>query len=132
MYGMFLADTDRENIKMLSGILERNHTVVPDVWQNSREYLKFLDESESATVFIRVDNCAIPGLEITQTAIARGANIHVVWMAESDKYAVDAFRYGAEAYLLLPATEESLRKTINSLNRKINKIHKKGEDTNEK
>ncbi len=115
MRGIFLADTDRENIKMLSGFLAQEHAVDPDVWQNSCGYQKFLDESESAIVFIRVDNCAIPGLELTQAAIARGTGIHVIWMAESDAYAVDAFRYGAEAYLLLPATGEKLRETINSL-----------------
>lgn len=129
---MFLADTDRENIKILSRFLAQKHAIVPVVWQNSREYLKFLDKSESAIVFVRVDNCAIPGLELTKAAITRGANIHVVWMSENDAYALDAFRYGAEAYLLLPATEEALRKTINSFNRKTNVIYKKGEDTNEK
>ncbi len=111
MCGIFLGDTDRENVKMLSGFLAQQHAIAPKVWQNSGGYLKFLDESKSAIVFIRMDNCAVPGLELTQAATARGANIHVVWMAESDAYAVDAFRYGAEAYLVLPATENTLRET---------------------
>jgi DNA-binding NtrC family response regulator len=113
--GIFLADTDRENIKMFSGFLAQKHAADPVVWQNSRRYQKLLDESESAIEFIRVDNCMIPGLELTQAAIARGTGIHIVWMAESDAFAVDAFRCGAEAYLLLPATGDAFRKTISPL-----------------
>ena len=116
MYGMFIADTDSENIKLLSGFLAQKHEIVPDVWQNRCRYQKFLEESESAIIFIRMDNCAVPGLEITQEAISRGAGIHVVWMASNGAYAVDAFRYGAEAYLLLPVIEETLSETIYSMN----------------
>jgi len=83
-------------------------------------------------VFIRVDNCAVPGLELTQAAIARDTVIHVVWMADSDAYAVDAFRYGAEAYLLLPTTREMLQETINLLIDKTNGNFIKGENRNEK
>ena len=131
MCGIFLADTDRENIKMLSGFLAQRYAIAPDVWQNSRRYRRFLEESESSIVFIRVDNCAVPGLELTQTAIARGNSVHIVWMAESDAYAVDAFRYGAEAYLLLPATGEKLWDAINSLTKQKG-IYIKGENRNEK
>lgn len=122
MCAIFLADTDRENIDILSRILAQQHAVAPDAWRSRGGYLKFLDESERAIVFIRVDNCEIPGLELTQAATARGADMHVVWMAGSAAYAVDAFRYGAEAYLLLPATGEKLRETINSLHKKTKGI----------
>ena len=113
---MFIADTDSENIKKLSGFLVHKHDIVPDVWLNRRRYLKFLEESENAIVFIRMDDYAVPGLELTQNAISHGTGIHVVWMASNGAYAVDAFRYGAEAYLLLPAIEETLYETINSMN----------------
>lgn len=115
MNRVFIADTDRANIKMLYVFLALKHSLVSAVWQNSREYLKFLDESESAIVFIRMDNCNIPGLELTRAAIERGTGIRVVWMSESDAYALDAFRYGAEAYLLLPATEDTLDEVMKSL-----------------
>lgn len=114
LYRVFIADTDNDNIKMLSELLLSKHDIVPDIWQNGREYLNFL-ESESAIVFIRVDNCFIPSLELTLAAISRSTDIHVVWMAESDAYAVDAFRYGAEAYLLLPATAEAWDDALESL-----------------
>lgn len=114
MCEVFLADTDRQNIDMLRELLAKYHAVDPAIWHNNRGYYEFLDNSANAIVFIRVDNCAIPGLEITQAAIDSDTDIHVVWMAQSGAYALDAFRYGADAYLLLPATEETLRETINS------------------
>ncbi len=132
MCGIFLADTDRENVKMLGGFLAQQPAIVPEVWHSNGRYLNFLEASESAIVFIRVDNCAIPGLELTQAAIEHGTNIHVVWMAKSDAYAVDAFRYGAEAYLLLPATGETVMETINSLIDKTNGNFHQRRDRNEK
>ena len=113
---MFLADTDRRNIQELGGLIEREHGAVPDIWRDSSGYYDFIDRPEGGIVLIRIDDCAIPGLELTQAAIASGGSVHVVWMAQSDSYAVEAFRYGAEAYLLLPATRETLREVIRSLN----------------
>ena len=115
MHGLFIADTDSENIKALSSLLAQKHGFVPEVWLSSLRYHKFLEEYESAIILIRVDDCAIPGLELTQAALARGIGIHSVWMSQNDAHAVDAFRYGAEAYLLLPTTEEILCKTIDSV-----------------
>lgn len=130
---MLLADTDRENIHMLSGLLKREHGIVPDIWRDIRGYHAFIDKPEGGIVFIRIDNCAIPGLDLTQAATAGDAGIHVVWMAESRVYALDAFRYGVEAYLLLPAAREALCDAIHTLKikSKTNTIHAEGEDKNE-
>lgn len=121
MYRIFIADKENENIKFLSDYLTQKQDVVPEVWQDRHGYQKFLEKSESAVVFARVDNYSIPCLKLTQAAIERGANIHVVWMSGSYAHALDAFRYGAEAYLLLPATEEMLKDIFHSLNRQTKK-----------
>jgi two-component SAPR family response regulator len=111
---VFLADTDRENIQKLGGLLEREQGIVPDIWRDSRGYRSFVENPERKIVFIRIENPVIPGLELTRAAALEG-NLHIVWMAESDVYALDAFYYGAEAYLLLPAAGERLRDIIDSL-----------------
>ena len=133
MCRVFLADTDGENIQALGGLLEREHGVVPDIWRDRLGYRDFIDSPEDGIVLIRINDCAIPGLELTQAAVACGAGIHVVWMSESNTHALDAFRYGAEAYMLLPATGEALLDAINSLKFKsgVNSIHAEGEDMNE-
>ncbi|MEA4815469.1 MAG: hypothetical protein VB120_01205 [Lachnospiraceae bacterium] len=115
MYRVFLADTNGENIRKLGGLLEEGHGVVPDIWRDIRGYHDFIGRPEDGIVLIRINDCTIPGLELTQAAVACGAGIHVVWMSESKTYALDAFRYGVEAYMLLPATGEALRNALNSL-----------------
>jgi len=117
MFRTYIADTDIINIKKLSRFLVQKNVVVPEVWHSKFEYYKFLNESENAIVFIRVDNYAISGFELTKSTTARSPNIHIVWMAGSDAYAVEAFRYGAEAYLLIPATENAIGEIIDSINR---------------
>lgn len=130
---MFLVDTDKENIQKLSGLLKKEHGVVPGIWKDSRGYHAFLDKSEGGIVFIRIDNCAIQGLNLTQAAISGGAGAHVVWMSESKAHALHAFQYGVEAYMLLPATGEALWDAINSLKIKsgLKSIHAEGADKNE-
>lgn len=118
MFKTFIADTDRINIKRLSRFLLQKHGVIPEIWCTKHEFNMFLEESENAIVFIRVDNYSVSGFELTKSAAARSPNIHIVWMAGSDSYAVEAFRYGAEAYLLIPATENAIEETIDSINRK--------------
>jgi YesN/AraC family two-component response regulator len=55
-------------------------------------------------------------------------------VGERGPRALDAFRYGVEAYLLLPATKEALRDVINSLKTKSSpkNIHAEGVDSSEK
>ena len=115
MIKAFLADTVCDNIQELCALLEKEHGMVPDIWQNSRRYHTFLENPQNKIVFIRIDDPSIPGLMLTQSAAAHNANTHIVWMAKSGAYAVDAFRYGAEAYMLLPAAKESLRDIMDSL-----------------
>ncbi len=114
MCRVFLADTDRENNQKLGALLERGHGIVPELWRNSRGYRAFVENPESKIVFIRIENPSVPGLELTQAA-TWDRRLHIVWMADSGAYALDAFYYGAEAYLTLPATEERLRDIMDSL-----------------
>jgi len=116
LHRVFLADRDKENIRHLSCLLEDAHHIRPAVWQNLYSFHTFIEEPEAGTIFIRIDDPLIPGLELTRYASDHHyPRINIIWMAKSVSYALEAFRYGAEAYLLLPATGETLQETIRSL-----------------
>jgi DNA-binding NarL/FixJ family response regulator len=119
---IYIADSDAKNVQQLKLLLESAYGVVPDIWRSQRGQRSFFDNTNDNVVLIRVDDPSVPGLALTREAVARGPGTHVVWMAESAAHAVEGFRYGAEAYLLLPATGATLREAFKSLNYKANKV----------
>lgn len=134
MHRTYIVDTEKENIRNLCELLEAECGLTPVVWRSYRGYRAFLDDPERGVVLIHIDSPAIPGLELTRAATARSSNnIQVVWMAESKAYALDAFRNGVEAFMLMPITGEALRDIIHSLEIKsgTNGIYTEGEDKNE-
>lgn len=109
---MFLADTDRESIHKLAGLLEGDHCIRLAVWRDRHSYNSFINLPEDGIVFIRVDDSSIPGLELTKQAFALYPKIRLVWMAASEVHALDAFPQGVDAYLLLPATKVAINEVM--------------------
>jgi two-component SAPR family response regulator len=108
LHRVFLADTDKENIRKFTCLLEDAHNIRPAVWQNRYSFDSFIEAPEAGAVFIRIDDPFIPGLELTRYASDHYPRINIVWMAKSESYALEAFPSGVDSYLLLPLTAEKL------------------------
>lgn len=106
---MFLADTDKENIKELTCLLQKDQFIQPDVWQDLESCKSFIETSETGVLFVRIDDPTLPGLELTHLAARYYPIIHTVWMAENESYALEAFQRGVTAFIVLPATAEKLK-----------------------
>jgi two-component SAPR family response regulator len=104
-----------DNTERLIRILNENHCLTPQVWQNEHAFQVFIRAPDEGVVFVRIDDPSIPGLEMTRQATAVYPEIQVVWMAAGEGYALEAFPRGVDAYLLLPATEEKLAEVMDSL-----------------
>jgi DNA-binding NtrC family response regulator len=115
---VLLVDKDKENISRLINLFIEEFGVNPEVWHSRRDYRAFLDKGQGGVALIKIDNPAVPGLELTKEAAERYPAIRVVWMADSSAHALDIFSCGAEAYLLLPATVKGLREIFHSLDSK--------------
>jgi two-component SAPR family response regulator len=110
-----MADNDKFNTKRLIRIFKENYCILPQVWQNERAFRDFLRAPDNGVVFVRIDDPSVPGLELTKQATAAYPQIQLVWMAAGERYALEAFPRGVDAYLLLPATKEKLAEVIDSL-----------------
>jgi len=115
LHRVFLADTDKENIRNFTCLLEDAHNIQPAVWQNKCSFDSFIKAPEAGAVFIRIDDSFIPGLELTRYASNHYPRINIVWMAKSESYALEAFPRGVDSYLMLPLTAEKLQFAVKSL-----------------
>jgi two-component SAPR family response regulator len=113
---VLLADKDKDNLECLKRLFQNQLSLRPKIWQNGHTLEDFLGAPGEGVIFVRIDDPSIMGLEMTKQMTAIYPKIQIVWMAAGEKYAIDAFPRGVDAYLLLPATEEKLAEVMNTLN----------------
>lgn len=113
MKKVFLADTDKENLQKLTCLMKENQNIQLSSWQDLQSCKSSIEASEIEVLFIRIDDPALPGLELTRLAARHYPKIHTVWMAESKSYAIEAFPMGVTAFVMLPATAEKLQNAQN-------------------
>jgi FixJ family two-component response regulator len=119
---VFLADNDGENIEALSRLFREVYGVCPQIWRDTMSYLSYLSGQAEGVVFVRIDNPDLGGLALSREALARQPRIQLAWMAGSEAHGIEAFSYGADEYLLLPASEDGLRNVMKTLESKRNRI----------
>lgn len=115
MNRVLLADKDKYNTERLIRIFKENYCIWPQVWQNEHAFQAFIRAPEDGVVFVRIEDPSIPGLELTRQVTAVYPKIQLVWMAAGEGYALEAFPRGVDAYLLLPVTEEKVKKVMDCL-----------------
>lgn len=124
---ILLADADKKNLTVLGALIEEMYGIHPSVYPGSENsFNEFLNGPGKGVVFIRIDSTLIQGIELTRQAGGRYPDIHVVWMAAYEGYAIDAFPQGVDAYLLLPATREKLDGVMEALSFKRRRYNDTG------
>ena len=79
-----------------------------------------INETNPDVAFVDIEMGAISGLEVGQLLISKFDNIEIVFVTAYSQYAIDAFEMNAIDYILKPANEKRLSKTIERLRRRIN------------
>jgi DNA-binding NarL/FixJ family response regulator len=125
LYSVFIADSDRDNLRRLSVLFRELYGVRPQVLRGLPSGLDGFNGPEEIIVLVRVDRPDIGVLRLTKEVRKRSPNSQLVWMSRSDAHCLEAFSYGADAYLLLPASEDKLREVLHVLALK-RKIHPRG------
>lgn len=118
LYRVFLADNDSDNLHALTHHFQELYGVCPQMLHDTMSYLSFLSGQAEGVVFVRIDNPSLGGLALSREALARQPRVQLVWMAHSETHGIEAFSYGADEYLLLPASETSLRDVMSTLEHK--------------
>ena len=84
--------------------------------QNGIEALKLIETCRPAIAFLDIKMPGLSGIEVAQKI---SSNCRVVFITAFDRYAVEAFENEAIDYILKPATDQRLQKTIKRLKKQI-------------
>ena len=84
---------------------------------NKNEVMNIIDKAgETIDVcFTKVKMRSISGIQIAQKLREKNARIKIVFISDTDEYALDAWRCGINDYLLEPITMEKILKSIKNL-----------------
>ena len=65
--------------------------------------------------FTKVKMRSISGIQIAPKLREKNARIKIVFISDTDEYALDAWQCGINDYLLEPITKEKVQQSINNL-----------------
>jgi DNA-binding LytR/AlgR family response regulator len=86
---------------------------------NGLEALRLIDEEAPDVAFLDIRMPGMTGLDVAARLVAGARPLLIVFVTAFDQYAVEAFEHSAVDYLLKPASEERLAKTVAKLKGKL-------------
>jgi DNA-binding LytR/AlgR family response regulator len=86
---------------------------------NGLEALRLIDEEAPDVAFLDIRMPGMTGLDVAARLAAGAKPPLIVFVTAFDQYAVEAFEHSAVDYLLKPASEERLAKTVAKLKGKL-------------
>jgi DNA-binding LytR/AlgR family response regulator len=86
---------------------------------NGLEALRLIDEEAPDVAFLDIRMPGMTGLDVAARLVAGARPPLIVFVTAFDQYAVEAFEHSAVDYLLKPAGEERLAKTVAKLKGKL-------------
>jgi DNA-binding LytR/AlgR family response regulator len=86
---------------------------------NGLDALRLIDEEAPDVAFLDIRMPGMTGLDVAARLVAGARPPLIVFVTAFDQYAVEAFEHSAVDYLLKPASEERLAKTVAKLKGKL-------------
>lgn len=65
--------------------------------------------------FTKIKMRSVSGIQIAQKLRCKNAKIKIVFVSDTDEYALDAWRLGINDYLLEPVTMEKIHKSVKNI-----------------
>ncbi len=94
-----------------------NCSVTLRVDESKSEIMNFIESAgkEIDVCFTKVKMRSVSGIQIAQKLREKNARARIVFVSDTDEYALDAWRCGINDYLLEPVTMEKIQQSINNL-----------------
>lgn len=113
----FLAiDTDADALKQLSSAINR---VCSDASVISRTHpvdaLHSAEDQLFDVVFLETELDSVNGLALASRLREIQPGLHIIFVTDHEKYALDAFAIHADGYLMKPVSEDDIRRELNYL-----------------
>jgi two-component system LytT family response regulator len=82
---------------------------------NPIEAIKEFTKSKFDVAFLDISMPTMTGLELANTILEMNPNIFIIFQTAFDEYALEAFKAGGLDYLLKPISNESVKKSLNKV-----------------
>lgn len=119
-----IVDDEHLPLKRLKNLLEKSNVPEIDIvgeYTNSLEAIAQIQTLQPDVVFLDIVMPDMDGLELSEKIQELLPNVEIVFTTGFDKYAIDAFNLHAIDYLLKPVQKIRLHKTLERLQRIIEK-----------
>lgn len=119
-----IVDDEHLPLKRLKNLLEKSNVSEIDIvgeYTNSLEAIAQIQTLQPDVVFLDIVMPDMDGLELSEKIQELLPNVEIVFTTGFDKYAIDAFNLHAIDYLLKPVQKIRLHKTLERLQRIIEK-----------
>jgi two-component system, LytTR family, response regulator len=112
-----IVDDDPLSLRLLEGLIAQTEFLsLTKTFQNPVEAVQFLLENQVDMLFLDVEMPGMTGLEILATLEEKPA---VILVSSKSEYALDAFQFDVEDYLLKPPTYARFLKAVNKVQEKL-------------
>jgi DNA-binding LytR/AlgR family response regulator len=86
---------------------------------NGLDALRLIDEEAPDVAFLDISMPGLTGLDVAARLVGGDNPPQIVFVTAHDQYAVDAFEHSAVDYLLKPASQERLARTVDKLKKAL-------------
>lgn len=121
MLNAAVVDPDSGSLKIVACLLERNAQIASvTCFSSLPDYVSELEKGSIHIAFIRVGSPGFHGLSLARETSLVSPATRVVFMSDTERYAVMAFEERACGYLLLPAQQKDLDEVLDNVRRRKN------------
>ena len=73
------------------------------------------EDNEIDVCFTQIKMRSVSGIQIAQKLRSKNARVKIVFVSDTDEYALDAWRLGINDYLMEPVTMEKVHKSVENI-----------------
>jgi len=122
MFKAAVVDPDPGSLQATAGLLANNgHIASVACFSGYDGFMSELRKGGVHIAFIRVGVPGLPGLSVARETLAVSPATMVVFMSDTESYAVTAFEEGASGYLLLPAEQKDFDGVVENIRKRGNR-----------
>lgn len=121
MFNTAVIDPDSGALEAMVGLLKKNTNIASVVcFSKYADYMREIENGSIDIAFIRAGSYGFHGLSLAKETLLASPATRVVFVSDTEKYAVIAFEEGASGYLLLPVEQRDLNELMENIRRRDN------------
>ena len=129
---VLIVDDEKLALSRLNRILEEEGITSITAFNNPIDAIKELSKTKFDIAFLDISMPGMNGLELANIILEMNPNTFIVFQTAYQEYALEAFSHGGFDYLLKPISNESVRKTLDKIEKFMGKTKEESTQTSKK